>query len=240
MSLKTNMLYKGVVKLITLKSVRKSYNTGGEKVDILKDVSLEIEKGKYVSITGPSGSGKSTLLHLIGGLEPIDAGEIWVDGQPVHKLKDNDLAKLRLNKIGYVFQQFQLLSTATALENVMMPLLTIFSSAEIKKNADEALTRVGLAHRLHHLPSRLSGGEQQRVAIARALVTKPDIILADEPTGNLDSESGTTIIGLLEEVHASDGVTIVLITHDPALAERAQETIHVLDGSVNNKQEVVQ
>ena len=121
-------------------------------MDILKDVSLEIEKGKYVSITGPSGSGKSTILHLIGGLEPIDAGEIWIDGKPVHKMKDNDLAKLRLNKIGYVFQQFQLLSTATALENVMMPLLTIFSSAEIKRNAEEALTRVGLAHSLHLLP----------------------------------------------------------------------------------------
>lgn len=219
--------------LITLKSVRKSYVAGGEKVDVLKDVSLTIDRGKYVSITGPSGSGKSTLLHLIGGLEPIDAGEIWVDDQAVHKMKDNDLAKLRLKKIGYVFQQFQLLSTATALENVMMPLLTLFSTAEIKKNAKEALTRVGLAHRLHHLPSRLSGGEQQRVAIARALVTKPEIILADEPTGNLDSETGSTIIGLLEEVHATDGVTIVLITHDPALAKRAQETIHVLDGAVN-------
>lgn len=219
--------------LIRLKSVRKSYVTGGEKVDVLKDVSLSIDKGKYVSITGPSGSGKSTLLHLIGGLEPIDTGEIWVDDQAVHKMKDNELAKLRLRKIGYVFQQFQLLSTATALENVMMPLLTLFSSAEIKKNAEEALTRVGLAHRLHHLPSRLSGGEQQRVAIARALVTKPEIILADEPTGNLDSETGSTIIGLLEEVHATDGVTIVLITHDPALAKRAQETIHVLDGAVN-------
>lgn len=219
--------------MITLKSIRKSYISGGEKVEVLKDVSLSIDKGKYVSITGPSGSGKSTLLHLIGGLEPIDEGEIWVGEQPVHKMKDNDLAKLRLKKIGYVFQQFQLLSTATALENVMMPLLTMFSSAEIKKNAEEALTRVGLAHRLHHLPSRLSGGEQQRVAIARALVTKPEIILADEPTGNLDSETGNKIIELLEEVHATDGVTIVLITHDPALAKRAQETIHVLDGAVN-------
>ncbi|MDW0118156.1 ABC transporter ATP-binding protein [Sporosarcina thermotolerans] len=219
--------------MITLKSIRKSYISGGEKVEVLKDVSLSIDKGKYVSITGPSGSGKSTLLHLIGGLEPIDEGEIWVGEQPVHKMKDNDLAKLRLKKIGYVFQQFQLLSTATALENVMMPLLTMFSSAEIKKNAEEALTRVGLAHRLHHLPSRLSGGEQQRVAIARALVTKPEIILADEPTGNLDSETGNKIIELLEEVHATDGVTIVLITQDPALAKRAQETIHVLDGAVN-------
>ena len=157
---------------------------------------------------------------------------MWVDGQPVHKMNDNALAKLRLEKIGYVFQQFQLLSTATALENVMMPLLKMFSSPQIKKDAEEALTRVGLAHRLHHLPSRLSGGEQQRVAIARALVTKPEIILADEPTGNLDSETGLAIIDLLEKVHREDGVTVVLITHDPDLAKRAEETIHVLDGKV--------
>jgi ABC-type lipoprotein export system ATPase subunit len=218
--------------MIKLVSVKKSYKTGAENTEILKDVSIDIDKGKYVSITGPSGSGKSTLLHLIGGLEPIDEGEVWVDGQPVHKMKDNALAKLRLEKIGYVFQQFQLLSTATALENVMMPLLTMFSSAQIKKDAEEALTRVGLAHRLHHLPSRLSGGEQQRVAIARALVTKPEIILADEPTGNLDSETGMAIIGLMEKVHEEDGVTVVLITHDPDLAKRADETIHVLDGKV--------
>jgi len=218
--------------MIKLVSVKKSYKTGAENTEILKDVSIDIEKGKYVSITGPSGSGKSTLLHLIGGLEPIDEGEVWVDGQPVHKMKDNTLAKLRLEKIGYVFQQFQLLSTATALENVMMPLLTMFSSAQIKKDAEEALTRVGLAHRLHHLPSRLSGGEQQRVAIARALVTKPEIILADEPTGNLDSETGLAIIDLIEKVHEEDGVTVVLITHDPDLAKRAEETIRVLDGKV--------
>ena len=218
--------------MIKLVSVKKSYKTGAENTEVLKDVSIEIDKGKYVSITGPSGSGKSTLLHLIGGLEPIDEGEVWVDGQPVHKMKDNALAKLRLEKIGYVFQQFQLLSTATALENVMMPLLTMFSSAQIKKDAEEALTRVGLAHRLHHLPSRLSGGEQQRVAIARALVTKPEIILADEPTGNLDSETGLAIIDLIEKVHEEDGVTVVLITHDPDLAKRAEETIRVLDGKV--------
>ena len=218
--------------MIKLVSVKKSYKTGVENTEVLKDVSIEIDKGKYVSITGPSGSGKSTLLHLIGGLEPIDEGEVWVDGQPVHKMKDNALAKLRLEKIGYVFQQFQLLSTATALESVMMPLLTMFSSAQIKKDAEEALTHVGLAHRLHHLPSRLSGGEQQRVAIARALVTKPEIILADEPTGNLDSETGMAIIDLIEKVHEEDGVTVVLITHDPDLAKRAVETIHVLDGKV--------
>lgn len=222
-----------------MKALTKSYKTGGEETEILKEITLDIEKGKYVAITGPSGSGKSTLLHIIGGLEPINSGEVWVDGQPIHEMKDNALAKLRLEKIGYVFQQFQLLSTATALENVMMPLLKMFSSPTIKKNAEEALTRVGLAHRLHHLPSKLSGGEQQRVAIARALVTKPAIILADEPTGNLDSETGNAIIDLIESVHKEDGVTVVLITHDPELAKRAEETVHVLDGKIEHKAQKV-
>lgn len=225
--------------MIKLKALTKSYKTGGEETEILKEITLDIEKGKYVAITGPSGSGKSTLLHIIGGLEPINSGEVWVDGQPIHEMKDNALAKLRLEKIGYVFQQFQLLSTATALENVMMPLLKMFSSPTIKKNAEEALTRVGLAHRLHHLPSKLSGGEQQRVAIARALVTKPAIILADEPTGNLDSETGKAIIDLIESVHKEDGVTVVLITHDPELAKRAEETVHVLDGKIEHKAQKV-
>lgn len=225
-----------VQQMIKFVGVHKSYRTGTENTEVLKDVSIEIDRGKYVSITGPSGSGKSTLLHLIGGLEPINEGEIWVGEQPIHKLKDNELAKLRLEKIGYVFQQFQLLSTATALENVMMPLLTMFSSKRIKKDAEEALIRVGLGHRLHHLPSKLSGGEQQRVAIARALVTKPEIILADEPTGNLDSETGMTIIEILEKIHNEDGVTIVLITHDPNLAQRADEIIRVLDGKVEQNQ----
>lgn len=222
-----------------MKALTKSYKTGGEETEILKEITLDIEKGKYVAITGPSGSGKSTLLHIIGGLEPINSGEVWVEGQPIHEMKDNALAKLRLEKIGYVFQQFQLLSTATALENVMMPLLKMFSSPTIKKNAEEALTRVGLAHRLHHLPSKLSGGEQQRVAIARALVTKPAIILADEPTGNLDSETGKAIIDLIESVHKEDGVTVVLITHDPELAKRAEETVHVLDGKIEHKAQKV-
>lgn len=221
--------------MIRIQNLEKSYFVGGEKVEVLKDVSLTIETGSYVSIQGPSGSGKSTLLHVIGGLEPIDQGEIWVEEQPVHSMKDHGLATLRLEHIGYVFQQFQLLSTATALENVMMPLLSMFSSSTIKKDAVEALERVGLGHRIHHLPSRLSGGEQQRVAIARALMTKPSIILADEPTGNLDSETGQKIIGLLEEVHREDGVTVVIITHDLAIAERADERIHILDGRVNER-----
>jgi putative ABC transport system ATP-binding protein len=217
--------------MIILKDVEKHYKLDHEKLDILKSVNLSIQAGSYVAITGPSGSGKSTLLHAIGGLESINNGEIWIQDQPIHQLKEAQLAKIRAEKIGYIFQQFQLLSSATALENVMMPLLKFFSNKEIRSKAEEALKRVGLGHRMHHLPSRLSGGEQQRVAIARALVTKPSILLADEPTGNLDSENSQHIISLLEDIHR-EGVTVILITHDQAIAERAEQTIHFLDGKV--------
>ncbi|MDV2580575.1 ABC transporter ATP-binding protein [Alkalibacillus haloalkaliphilus] len=218
--------------MIQINGLEKSYKSGTEEVEVLKHVSLTVEDHSYVSIVGPSGSGKSTLLHTIGGLEPIDRGEIWVNKNAVHKLKDKQLAKLRLNEIGYIFQQFHLLPTATALENVMMPLLNVFSSKDIKEKAKESLERVGLGHRIDHLPSRLSGGEQQRVAIARALVTKPSIILADEPTGNLDSETGRKIMHILEDIHVNDGVTIVLITHDESIAKRASRRVHLLDGKV--------
>lgn len=217
--------------MIILKDVEKHYKLDQEKLDILKGVNLSIQKGSYVAITGPSGSGKSTLLHAIGGLESINNGEIWIQEQPIHKLKEAQLAKIRSEKIGYIFQQFQLLSSATALENVMMPLLKFFSNKEIRLKAEEALNRVGLGHRIHHLPSRLSGGEQQRVAIARALVTEPCIILADEPTGNLDSENSHHIISLLEEIH-KDGVTVILITHDQTIADRAERIVHFLDGKI--------
>ncbi|MCA1320618.1 ABC transporter ATP-binding protein [Bacillus tianshenii] len=218
--------------MIKLCSVSKYYQIGNEQLHVLKNVSLTIQKGSFISVIGPSGSGKSTLLHSIGGLETINSGEIWVDDQPVHRLKEYQLAKLRLEKIGYIFQQFQLLSSSTALENVMMPLLRFFSTKIIREKAEEALIRVGLGHRMHHLPSRLSGGEQQRVAIARALVTKPRIILADEPTGNLDSENGENIISLLEDIHQKDGITILLITHDRDIANRAEEVVHFLDGEI--------
>lgn len=217
--------------MIILKDVEKHYKLDQEKLDILKGVNLSIQKGSYVAITGPSGSGKSTLLHAIGGLESINNGEIWIQEQPIHKLKEAQLAKIRSEKIGYIFQQFQLLSSVTALENVMMPLLKFFSNKEIRLKAEEALNRVGLGHRIHHLPSRLSGGEQQRVAIARALVTEPCIILADEPTGNLDSENSHHIISLLEEIH-KDGVTVILITHDQTIADRAERIVHFLDGRI--------
>lgn len=218
--------------MIKLCNVSKYYQIGNEQLHVLKNVSLTIQKGSFISVIGPSGSGKSTLLHSIGGLETINSGEIWVDDQPVHHLKEYQLAKLRLEKIGYIFQQFQLLSSSTALENVMMPLLRFFSTKIIREKAEEALIRVGLGHRMHHLPSRLSGGEQQRVAIARALVTKPRIILADEPTGNLDSENGENIIALLENIHQKDGITILLITHDRDIANRAEEVVYLLDGEI--------
>lgn len=218
--------------MIKVNNIKKSYQVGRTSIEVIKNISFQIDSGSFVSIIGPSGSGKSTLLNVLGGLEPIDSGEIWIDDEPVHQMKDHELAKMRLEKIGYVFQQFHLLSTATALENVMMPLLSVFSPSTIKKDAEEALKRVGLSSRIHHLPSRLSGGEQQRVAIARALVTKPKYIFADEPTGNLDSENGKMIIELLEDVHQNDGVTVLLVTHDMRIAERTREQIYVLDGQI--------
>lgn len=219
--------------MIQLSQVSKGFKSGNIITKVLNDVTFTIERGKYVAITGQSGSGKSTLLNLIGGLESVDSGEIIVDRDPVHKMNDNDLAELRANKIGYVFQQFQLLSTATALENVMMPLLTTTASKKVEADAKAALENVGLGHRMHHLPSKLSGGEQQRVAIARAMVISPQLILADEPTGNLDSETGIAIIELLEALHREKKTTIVLITHDLTLAARAESIIHVLDGHVD-------
>lgn len=225
--------------MIQLSKVSKGFRSGNDITKVLKDVTFTIERGSYVAITGPSGSGKSTLLNLIGGLEPIDSGEIIVDRDPVHNMNDNELAELRANKIGYVFQQFQLLSTATALENVMMPLLTTTPSKKVEEDAKEALEKVGLAHRMNHLPSKLSGGEQQRVAIARAMVITPQLILADEPTGNLDSETGLSIIELLEALHRDKKTTIVLVTHDLALSARAESIIHVLDGHVDYIEEVI-
>ncbi|GAA0363619.1 ABC transporter ATP-binding protein [Bacillus horti] len=218
--------------MIRLKDVVKSYKVGDNQINALNGVSLELEEGSYATIVGPSGSGKSTLFHIIGGLEEIDQGEVWVDEEPIHQLKDKELARIRREQIGFVFQQFQLLPTASALENVMMPLLNFTSSKTLRDKAAAVLERVGLGDRLDHLPSRLSGGEQQRVAIARAFITEPKVILADEPTGNLDSENGMKIIQLLEDFHQKDGGTVVMITHDLNLAERAEQKISILDGQI--------
>jgi putative ABC transport system ATP-binding protein len=212
--------------------VVKIYKVGDTEIRALNSVSLKIQKGEYVSIVGPSGSGKTTLFNVIGGLEPVDEGEIWVDDKPVHKLKEEELAHLRREKLGFIFQDFYLLPTATALENVMMPQIGFKPTKEIKERAEMLLEKVGLKDRLHHLPSRLSGGERQRVAIARAFVTEPDIILADEPTGNLDSENSLMVIELLESLHREKGTTILLITHNLDLANRAKRQINIRDGKI--------
>lgn len=221
--------------MIQMKKVTKSYQIGSNIINVLKGINLCIHKSDYVSVVGPSGSGKSTLLHTIGGLEPISDGEIVVNGQRVHNMNDKQLATLRKHTVGYVFQQFQLLSTATALENVMMPLLTLFSKKHIRERAEHALEKAGLKHRMHHLPSRLSGGEQQRVAIARAIVTQPSIILADEPTGNLDSATGDYVIGLLEKLNEEQGITLVIITHDESIATRAKRKLSMKDGCIEEE-----
>ncbi len=221
--------------VIQFKNVSRVYgdpNNEGTMVKALDGVSFEVKKGEFVAITGPSGSGKSTLLHLIGLLDKPTTGEILVDGEQADKLSDVKLAKLRNKKIGFVFQQFNLLKKTSALKNVELPLA--YSGIRGKKREEMAkkeLNSVGLGDRLNNSPAQLSGGQQQRVAIARALVTNPSLLLADEPTGNLDSKTGQEILELFENLHKS-GVTIVMVTHDPNIAKRAKRQIVIKDGRV--------
>ena len=216
--------------MLEIKNASKVYGEGEGRVVALDDVSLQIEKGGFVSITGPSGSGKSTLLNIIGGLERLSAGEIILDGGRIDNLSEDDFVEIRRGKIAYVFQQYHLLPSLTALENVLLPL--VFQSRNgHSERALELLKRVGLEKRVHHRPSELSGGEQQRVAIARALVTAPSLILADEPTGNMDRKTGDEIIGLFDELNR-EGHTIVMVTHNPEIAAHTRETIALQDGRV--------
>jgi len=218
--------------LIRLEKVTRAYIIGARTLYALRDVSLMIDAGEFVAIVGPSGSGKSTLLNLIGGIDKPNEGQVWVDGVRVDTMSENALAKWRGHKIGIVFQFFQLLPTLTAIENVMLPMeLRNTFAAERRARAWMALERVGLRERAAQLPSELSGGEQQRVAIARALVNDPPILLADEPTGNLDTETGERVVALLEELHRA-GKTIVLVTHEETLARAASRIIRVRDGRV--------
>jgi putative ABC transport system ATP-binding protein len=205
--------------LIRLEHVSRSYEDGPLCVHALRDVTLEVQRGEFVVIEGPSGSGKSTLLHLLGCLDHPSTGTYWFDGADVSRFTDRELAATRNRRIGFVFQSFNLLLRETAVENVSLPLL--YSGTErVTARAREALASVGLAHRLHHRPGQLSGGEQQRVAIARALVKQPDLILADEPTGNLDTLVGQQIIELFRRLNG-EGMTVVLITHNPEIARHA-------------------
>ncbi|OGD08568.1 macrolide ABC transporter ATP-binding protein [Candidatus Amesbacteria bacterium RIFOXYB1_FULL_44_23] len=222
-----------VVRFENVSRVYGDPNDAETVVKALDEVSFEIYKGEYVAITGPSGSGKSTLLHLLGLLDRQTSGDIFIDGVETDKLNDSQLAKLRNQKIGFVFQQFNLLRRTAAWKNVELPL--IYSNVRPKERRERAtreLETVGLGTRLNNMPSQLSGGQQQRVAIARALVTNPAILLADEPTGNLDSKSGAAIMQLFEELHQK-GVTVVMVTHDPDKAKLADRQIIVKDGRVD-------
>jgi putative ABC transport system ATP-binding protein len=219
--------------LIVISDLKKDYRLGDETVHALAGVSLEIPDGEFVAFVGPSGSGKSTLLHLIGGLDTCSSGNITVDNQDLSRASDKELAQYRNARIGFVFQTFNLHPTYTALENVAIPL--IFSKVPVgerMKRAAAALEAVGMSPRARHLPNQLSGGERQRVAIARALVTNPKVIVADEPTGNLDSVNGTKVMDILGALHKEKGITLLIATHDQELAGRAQRVIAMRDGQI--------
>lgn len=219
--------------LIHLKDVKKVYDLGQEKVHALRGLDLSIDHNEYVAIMGPSGSGKSTLMNIVGCLDVPTEGSYELEGVPVHTMTDNELAVIRNRQIGFVFQTFNLLPRASALHNVELPLIySGLSKKERRQQAEEALVNVGLKDRMKHKPAELSGGQRQRVAIARALVNKPSIILADEPTGNLDSETGTEIMRLLRNLHRN-GNTIILVTHEREIAEYANRVVHILDGMIN-------
>ncbi len=216
--------------------IKKTYIIGEVEIGALQGVSLKIEKGEFVAITGPSGSGKSTLMHIIGCLDRPTSGKFFLDGKEVGKLNDNELAEVRNKKIGFVFQQFNLLSHSTTLRNVELPLVYAgVRMGERVKRAKAALEKVGLSHRLHHQPNELSGGEKQRVAIARAVVTNPAIILADEPTGNLDSKAGQGIIELFQKLH-NEGHTLIVVTHERYVAEYCEKIIHIRDGLLEKEE----
>jgi len=219
-------------EMIVFKAVKKIYNLGAEDVHALDGVDLNIERNEYISIMGPSGSGKSTLMNVIGCLDTPTAGTYVFEGEPVHEMDDNQLASIRNRKIGFVFQTFNLLSKLTALRNVELPLIYANVPREERMElAKTALDKVGLADRMKHKPNEMSGGQRQRVAIARALVTNPSIILADEPTGNLDSKSGEEIMKIFDNLHDL-GNTIILVTHERYIAEHANRTINLLDGKI--------
>jgi len=220
--------------ILRLRDVGKVYATGSMEVDALRGVSMDVDRGEYVAIMGPSGSGKSTLMHILGCLDVPTTGSYHLDGEDVSAMSEDALAAVRNRQIGFVFQQFNLLPALPAWRNVELPLCYSGAGrAERKERAMGALARVGLADRVDHRPGELSGGQQQRVAVARALVTDPALILADEPTGNLDSHSSADVLGLFAELH-DQGRTIVLITHEPDVATSAQRIVRILDGQVDS------
>ncbi len=218
-----------VVKAV---NIHKYYRTGPEPLHVLKGINLEIYPGEFISIMGPSGSGKSTLMHIIGLLDKFDKGKLFIKGQDTRKLKDKQLAEFRGKKIGFVFQNFYLLNKYDVLNNVLLPTEYIYIP-NAKAKALAILKKLGLEHRIHHKPNQLSGGQRQRVAIARALIADPALILADEPTGNLDSKTGKQIMEIFSDLH-KQGKTIIIITHDPEITKWTQRTIYIRDGQIIN------
>ena len=218
--------------ILEMQHIYKNYLSGSMEVPVLRDINFSIEEGEYVAIMGPSGSGKSTLMNLVGCLDTPTSGTLLLDGTDIGKCKDNELAKIRLEKLGFIFQSFQLLPYETALENVMLPLTYAnVPMRERRERAEEALTRVGLADRMKFIPTQLSGGQKQRVAIARAMINHPKLLLADEPTGALDQASGRQVMELFSELN-DEGVSILMITHDANVAKRAKRMVEIWDGKL--------
>ncbi|MEX1187630.1 MAG: ABC transporter ATP-binding protein [Bacteroidia bacterium] len=220
--------------VIKLRKIVRNFKLGSETIKVLKEIDLDIEKGEYVALMGPSGSGKSTLMNLIGCLDTPTSGEYYLSGQLVSKLDDNELADIRNKEIGFIFQTFNLLPRSTALDNVILPLIYAGKTkSERDTQAKKVLEQVGLSDRITHKPNELSGGQRQRVAIARALVNNPSILLADEPTGNLDSKTSVEIMGLLHEIH-QNGNTIIIVTHEEDIAQHAHRIIRLRDGVIED------
>ena len=221
-----------ISKIIEIDSIIKTYKNEGLETNVLKGVSVSVDEGDYVSIVGPSGSGKSTLMTILGCLNQATNGTYLLDGEEVGKLRDSELSRIRNEKIGFVFQAFHLLPGVSAFDNVMMPLIYCDKTpADAKERVKQVLIRVGLEHRMSHTPGQLSGGEQQRVTIARSLINDPKIILADEPTGNLDSKNGAEIMSVFDHLNA-EGRTIIIITHDPIVSEHARRILTLRDGQI--------
>lgn len=227
----------GTPVVVDIQDLVKTYKVGKIEVPALRGINLKIKKGEFLAVVGPSGSGKSTLLHLIGALDKPTRGKVYIEGLDLSKLSDNKLAELRNRKIGFVFQAFNLIPRLTVLENVQLPLIPMgVPKNERIKRSLSLLEKVGLAHRVHHKPNEISGGEQQRVAIARALVTSPSIVLADEPTGNLDSKTGMSIISLMRKLNKEHGTTLVVVTHNLSVAKLADRIIYLKDGVVEREE----